>query len=67
MLCDAHVIPLRFLLSGGQDNDIDYAQPLLYEVSIPSLRKRYRWLLDDVPLPIFGTVEQPGQAGQGSR
>ncbi|MGE6565142.1 IS5 family transposase [Pseudomonas asiatica] len=52
MLCDANGIPLRFLLSGGQASDINYAQPLLDEVSIPSCqrgrpRKRCKWLLAD--------------------
>ncbi|WP_371319991.1 hypothetical protein [Pseudomonas gingeri] len=44
-------MPLRFLLSGGQASDIAYAQPLLDEAYIPSLRgrprKRCRWLLAD--------------------
>ncbi|NBA93555.1 IS5 family transposase [Pseudomonas sp. R5(2019)] len=51
MLCDANGVPLRFLLPGGQASDIAYAQPLLDEVCIPSLRgrprKRCRWLLAD--------------------
>jgi transposase len=51
MLCDANGVPLRFLLSGGQASDIAYAQPLLDEAYIPSLRgrprKRCRWLLAD--------------------
>lgn len=51
MLCDANGIPLKFLLSGGQASDIAYAQPLLDEAYIPSLRgrprKRCRWLLAD--------------------
>jgi len=46
MLCDANGVPLRFLLSGGQASDIAFAQPLLDEAYIPSLRgrprKRYR-------------------------
>ncbi|MCF5370969.1 IS5 family transposase [Pseudomonas sp. PA-4-8C] len=49
MLCDANGVPLRFLLSGGQASDIAYAQPLLDQACIPSLRgrprKRCRWLL----------------------
>jgi transposase len=49
MLCDANGVPLKFLLSGGQASDIAYAQPLLDEAYIPSLRgrprKRCRWLL----------------------
>ncbi len=49
MLCNANGMPLRFLLSGGQTSDIAYAQPLLDEAYIPSLRgrprKRCRWLL----------------------
>ncbi|WP_097136398.1 MULTISPECIES: IS5 family transposase [unclassified Pseudomonas] len=51
MLCDANGVPLRFLLSGGQASDIAYAQLLLDEAYIPSLRgrprKRCRWLLAD--------------------
>ena len=52
MLCDANGTPLRFLLSGGQASDISYAQPLLNDVSIPSVhrgrpRKRCKWLLAD--------------------
>ena len=51
MLCDANGVPLKFLLSGGQTSDIAYAQPLLDEAYIPSLRgrphKRCRWLLAD--------------------
>nr|WP_225776508.1 IS5 family transposase [Pseudomonas sp. Marseille-Q5115] len=51
MLCDANGVPLRFLLSGGQASDIAYAQPLLDQACIPSLRgrprKRCRWLLAD--------------------
>lgn len=51
MLCDANGVPLRFLLSGAQASDIAYAQPLLDEAYIPSLRgrprKRCRWLLAD--------------------
>lgn len=51
MLCDANGVPLYFLLSGGQASDIAYAQPLLDEAYIPSLRgrpcKRCRWLLAD--------------------
>ena len=52
MLFDANGTPLRFLLSGGQASDINYAQPLLDEVSIPSgqrgrPRKRCKWLLTD--------------------
>ena len=51
MLCDANGVPLRFLLSGGQASDISYAQTLLDEAYIPSLRgrprKRCRWLLAD--------------------
>ncbi|GFM82719.1 hypothetical protein PSCICN_34110 [Pseudomonas cichorii] len=51
MLCDANGDPLRFLLSGGQASDIAYAQPLLDEAYIPSLRsrprKRCQWLLAD--------------------
>lgn len=51
MLYDANGVPLRFLLSGGQASDIAYAQPLLDEAYIPSLRgrprKRCRWLLAD--------------------
>ena len=51
MLCDANGVPLRFLLSSGQASDISYAQPLLNEACIPSLRgrprKRCRWLLAD--------------------
>lgn len=51
MLCDANGVPLRFLLSGGQASDITYAQSLLDEAYIPSLRgrprKRCRWLLAD--------------------
>jgi len=51
MLCDANGVPLKFLLSGGQASDIAYAQPLLDEAYIPSLRgrprKRCRWLLAD--------------------
>ena len=53
MLCDANAngVPLRFLLSGGQASDIAYAQPLLDEAYIASLRgrhrKRCRWLLAD--------------------
>ena len=45
MLCDAK----RFLLSGGQARDVTYAQSLLDETYIPSLRgrpcQRCRWLL----------------------
>lgn len=52
MLCDANGMPLRFLLSGGQASDIAYAQPLLDEACISSLRgrprKRCRWLLADM-------------------
>jgi hypothetical protein len=40
MLFDANGVPLRFLLSGGQASDIVYAQPLLDEAYIPSLRGR---------------------------
>jgi transposase len=52
MLCDANGVPLRFLLSCGQANDISYAQPLLDVVSIPTSQrdrscKRWRWLLAD--------------------
>lgn len=51
ILCDANGVPLRFLLSGGRASDIAYAQPLLDEAYIPSLRgrprKRCRWLLAD--------------------
>ena len=51
MLCDANGVPLKFLLSGGQASDIAYAQPLLDEAYIPSLRgrpsNRCRWLLAD--------------------
>lgn len=51
MLCDANGVPLNFLLSGGQASDIAYAQPLLDNAYIPSLRgrprKRCRWLLAD--------------------
>ncbi|MEE4692106.1 IS5 family transposase [Pseudomonas alliivorans] len=51
MLCDANGVPLNFLLSGGQASDISYAQPLLDNAYIPSLRgrprKRCRWLLAD--------------------
>ena len=51
MLCDSNGVPLKFLLSGGQASDIAYAQPLLDEAYIPSLRgrprKRYRLLLAD--------------------
>lgn len=51
MLCDAHGVPLNFLLSGGQASDIAYAQSLLDGAYIPSLRgrprKRCRWLLAD--------------------
>ncbi len=52
MLCDANGTPLRFLLSGGQANEISYAQPLLDDVSIPSSqpgrpRKRCKWLRAD--------------------
>jgi transposase len=51
MLRDANGVPLHFLLSGGQASDIAYAQPLLDEAYIPSLRdcprKRWRWLLAD--------------------
>lgn len=46
MLCDANGVPLYFR---GQASDIAYAQPLLDEAYIPSLRgrprKRCRWLL----------------------
>lgn len=42
MLCDANGVPLKFLLSGGQASDIAYAQPLLDEAHIPSLRGRPR-------------------------
>ncbi|VVP31684.1 IS5 family transposase ISPsp10 [Pseudomonas fluorescens] len=46
-----HGVPLRFLLCGGQASDIIYAQPLLDEPYISSLRgrprKRCRWLLAD--------------------
>lgn len=49
MLCDANGVPLRFLLSGGYTSDITYAQLLLDDAYIPSLRgrprKRCRWLL----------------------
>ena len=51
MLCDSNGVPLKFLLSGGQACDIAYAQLLLDEAYIPSLRgrlrKRCRWLLAD--------------------
>lgn len=51
MLGYANGVPLHFLLSGGQASDIAYAQPLLNEADIPSLRgrpcKRCRWLLAD--------------------
>lgn len=40
MFCDANGVPLRFLPSGGQASDISYAQPLLDEAYIPSLRGR---------------------------
>ena len=43
MLCDANGVPLRFLLSGGQTSDIAYAQPLLDEAYIPSLRGRPKY------------------------
>lgn len=49
MLCEANGTPLRFLLSGGQASDINYAQPLLDDVCIPSSqrgrpRKCCKWL-----------------------
>ena len=51
MLCDSNGVPLKFLSSGGQASDIIYAQPLLDEAYISSLRgrhrKRCRWLLAD--------------------
>ncbi|WP_442964363.1 IS5 family transposase [Pseudomonas sp. KNUC1026] len=51
MLCDANGIPLRFLLSGGNASDINYAQPLLDGAHLPTVRgrprKRCRWLLAD--------------------
>ncbi|MCP6695530.1 IS5 family transposase [Pseudomonas donghuensis] len=51
MLCDAYGVPLRVLLSGGQTSDINYAQPLLDDESIPNTRGRprkcCRWLLAD--------------------
>ncbi len=51
MLCDANGVPLRFLLSGGNASDINYAQPLLDGVHIPTVRgrprKRCKWLLAD--------------------
>jgi transposase len=51
ILCDANGVPLKFLLSGGQASDIAYAQPLLDEVYVSSLRgrprKRCLWLLAD--------------------
>jgi hypothetical protein len=55
MICDANGTPLRFLLSGGQVNDIGYAQPLLEDVCIPTTqrgrpRKRCKWLLADIGL-----------------
>ncbi|WP_371920337.1 IS5 family transposase [Pseudomonas sp. URIL14HWK12:I3] len=51
MLCDANGIPLRFLLSGGNASDINYAQPLLDGAHVPTQRgrprKRCKWLLAD--------------------
>jgi transposase len=51
MLCGANGVPLNILLSGGQASEIAYAQPLLDNAYIPSLRgrprKRCRWLLAD--------------------
>lgn len=51
MLCDANGVPLNLLLSDGQASDITYAQPLLDNAYIPSLRGRprkcCRWLLAD--------------------
>jgi transposase len=38
MLCDANGVPLKVLLPGGQARDIAYAQPLLDEAYIPSIR-----------------------------
>ena len=42
MLCDANGIPLRFLLSGGNASDINYAQPLPYGAHVPTQRDRSR-------------------------
>jgi transposase len=42
MLCDANGIPLRFLLSGGNASDINYAQPLLDGAHVPTQRGRFR-------------------------
>ncbi|KPY57654.1 ISPs1a-2, partial [Pseudomonas syringae pv. solidagae] len=51
MVCDANGVPLRFMLSPGQANDIAHAQPLLDQVQISGKpgrpRKRSRWLLAD--------------------
>lgn len=51
MLCAANGTPLRFLLSGGNASAINYAQPLLDGVSLPTMRgrprKRCKWLLAD--------------------
>ena len=52
MLGDAEGVPLCFLLSSGQADEIVYAQPFLSEVSISSScgrsRKRCTWLLADI-------------------
>ena len=38
MLCDANGVPLRFQLFGGYASDIAYAQRLLGDAYVPSLR-----------------------------
>lgn len=49
MLFEANGVPLRILLSGGQASDIAYAQPVVYDVCMPTSqgrpRKLCRWLL----------------------
>ena len=58
MLCDANGVPLRFLLSGGQTSDIAYAQPLLDEAYIPSLRGRPKYRQRNIIERMIGWLKE---------